>query len=173
MKRFGKKGVSPVIATILLIALTVAAVGIVAVILTSLSPTGIGKNVILTLKKVENDTVNQEAKVVLTNWGPDEIISGDLSIEFAVNYDGGWERGFAAALPDTGGGNIATISWVTGNPPTLTGAGMWPWKVGSGAEISIIFKGADAQAIQLVSLVVKDASSGTVFFTESNLPLPT
>ncbi len=177
MKGFDKKGVSPVIATILLIALTVAAVGMVAVVLSTVSPTGAGINAMLVTDRVENNATNNEMKVVLKNWGPDAIQAGSISIE----VEGGWygagapadhyARGSAEKLPDAGAGDYVDISWVTANPPDLEVA-QWPWKAGSGSTLVIIFKGTDAENFKPTSLTIKDASTGTVIFQDTSLPDP-
>ncbi len=174
MKGLDMKGVSPVIATILLIALTVAAVGIVAVVLGTITPTGAGINAMLATKNVENDNVDNKMTINLTNWGPDAIICGSISIEIEGTYNGVFARGSAERLPDAGAttGDNATISWVTVNPPTNLKAAQWPWKASSGTTLAIILVGTDATSFKPTGLTITDATTGTVIFQDTSLPDP-
>ena len=176
MKGFDKKGISPVIATILLIALTVAAVGIVAVIVSGYAPTGRGINVTLTYTGLWHPAkggpdVENVCTLELMNWGPDAVIDGSVSIEFEGLWQptGTWARGFVEKIGQTGKGP----SWVTGVGDNKLEVSMWPWKISSGANVSINFRvTAGAKWFRLTSIAVKDVATGRVLYQNTTLPAP-
>jgi flagellin-like protein len=77
-----KKGVSPVVGTILLIAITVALAAIVAMLVSGLGGRGAPPSAMLTVRAENGDaTMRENVKIVITHEGGDDLILADLEVQ--------------------------------------------------------------------------------------------
>jgi flagellin-like protein len=83
-----KKGVSPVVGTILLIAITVALAAIVAMLVSGLGGRGAPPSAMLTVTaKVDNTSPTENVKITISHEGGDDLIMSDIVVQ-ASNSSG-------------------------------------------------------------------------------------
>lgn len=123
-----KKGVSPVVGTILLIAITVALAAIVAMLVSGLGGRGAPPSAMLTVSAENNNVAGTVVKITISHEGGDDLIPSDLEVQ-ASDEDGdmivitdmdvsGTAATFAVGGKETGTYTYGTVTAV-GNAITV------------------------------------------------------
>jgi len=122
MLKIGNKGVSPVVGTILLIAITVALAAVVATLVSGLGGRGAPPNALLSVTAVKAD--NDHYTLTISHEGGDDLAVKDLQLQVSTSstqmtiYDFGTEM-----TPDLTGTFSVGMKVTTDNIPYATVTG--------------------------------------------------
>jgi flagellin-like protein len=123
-EKMERKGVSPVVGTILLIAITVALAAIVAMLVSGLGGRGAPPSAMLTVSA--NASENDNVVLTISHEGGDDLIPADLEVQASDNSDKMWvvspmilSRGATFSVGGTETGTYIYGASPAGNPITV------------------------------------------------------
>jgi flagellin-like protein len=104
-EKMEQKGVSPVVGTILLIAITVALAAIVAMLVSGLGGRGAPPSAMLTVTAENDHLILPNVKITISHEGGDDLIISDLELQVSLSDD----TMMTTSMSVVGGGTTLTV----------------------------------------------------------------
>jgi flagellin-like protein len=153
MLKMDKRGVSPVVGTILLIAITVALAAIVATLVSGLGGRGAPPSAMLTVKAEDSGTANT-LKILISHEGGDDLNLNEITIS-ATDTDAGHMTSITGnSLVTSGGTDTLTVGQTATGTYIYTG-----FVVGSTITVFVIHNPSKQKIFSSSSIVIQPAAS--------------